>query len=72
MAGLTFVHVIYFLLRQGLMTSLIVLFYGIENLVPQLLVLLVLPGLILIVTLFLSFSQVSRVSAKDKGNEKVY
>ena len=49
------------------MPSLIVLFHGIENLVPQLLMLSVLPGLILIVTLFLSFSQLSRVSAKDKG-----
>ena len=38
---------------------------------PQLLMLSVLPGLILIVTLFLSFSQLSRVSAKDKGNRNL-
>ena len=54
------------------MPSLIVLFHGIENLVPQLLMLSVLPGLILIVTLFLGFGQLSRVSAKDKGNQNVY
>ena len=53
------------------MPSLIVLFHGIENLVPQLLMLSVLPGLILIVTLFLSFSQLSRLSAKEKGNQNV-
>ena len=54
------------------MPSLIVLFHGIENLVPQLLMLSVLPGLIEIGTLFLSFSQLSRASAKDKGNQNVY
>ena len=56
------------------MPSLIVLFHGmeIENLVPQLLKFSVLPGQILIVTLLLSFSQLSRVSAKNKGNQNVY
>ena len=43
---------------------------------PQLLMLSVLRGLILtqpiIVTLFLSFSLLSRVAAKDKGNQNVY
>ena len=32
----------------------------------------VLRGLILIVTIFLSFTQLSRVAAKDKGNQNVY
>ena len=53
------------------MSSLTVLFHGIENLVAQLLMLSVLPELILIVTLFFSFSQLSRVSANDKGNQNV-